>query len=70
MTVVKIDVEVLAGGFHVTAVHDDGTTQRYSADTPTMVLRRVATALGINPQNISGRDIRRGQHNGPKTESD
>lgn len=59
MKVVKVEVEVLAGGFHVTAVHDDGMTKRYSADTPTMVLRRVAHALGINPKNINSREISR-----------
>lgn len=67
MAVVKINVEVLVEGFHITAVHDDGKADRYSADTRTGVLRRVARLLGINPGNITARELRGAQRNGPNT---
>lgn len=69
MAVVLVTVEVLAEGFHVIATEDTGLTRRYSADSRTMVLRRVAQALGMNPKNISSRDMARiiGEDDGPKT---
>lgn len=53
----KIVARPLDGGFVVTAFYDDGSKKRFSADSHSVMLRRIANAAGKSEEVATKRSI-------------